>query len=1291
MAIDIATIGIEMDTSSVKAGVADMDKAAITSKKMADEIDSATKRINAAGKEQGKTQQQIAREVERAQNKIQKEYEQSAMKMAKDAERLANKQIQESERAMRAAQNQSRSVMQNFGWQMQDAIVQLQMGTNAAVVFSQQGSQLASAFNPMLGLFVAIAGVVGGSLLSGFIDVGESIEDVKERVMGLSQELSNLNDEQRKIVEASLAIEIDRQKKSIDDQTKAIEKQRLEVEKLQKSQGQLKLISSSGFGGIAGAPLSGEFSTVDNTAKIKEENEKLIASQSKLVELELELERIRDPENKKEFIEAREEEARLSGLIGEALYREEAAIKGLSKEQADRYVAASLEIDANKESIEIARKKQTEIEKLDARHKAYSERLLASMQREADLFGVTSREAQVTYDIKNGLIDVEGGLNGQIAQSLILNAQRIDQMNAQKAATDEYVDSLKKWVDEQNNLAESNAFDAQELIDGVDSLGGAWSRTGSIIVDTFGSIADALDDYQSRQNAIAQQEKKNAEYKAKYINNPEQMKAYYIADKKLNDERVKSQLSGFRSMAGAAASMFSEQSKGRKVMHSLEMGFAAVEMALTIQKSFLAAKEAVLTQGKGDPYSAFARMAAMGAIVAGLGYAVGGGGGGGGTSAQSVQDAQGTGSVLGSNDKSASIENSFDNFSDIAMDQLVELRGIRENLAKFQGGIAQLSLGVSTTSLADQKYFAFQGQSLGQTMSEGLYIGGSQKKHTEMRAALSPLQSQISSIFSFMTDTLSSGVESLGLEFERSISDYWVNIGKVSFKDMSAQEIEQELSAIFSQQADLITEFVVPAMKEYQQMGEGLFETLTRVSKEQAIFNDYMDAMGLSMQGVSSLMAIDMAQSIADMMGGFDNFTDKASSYVDKFFTDAEKFDMLQQSLSGTFDALGVAMPTTIEGFRDLVEGVDRTTTEGQRLFAALLEINPSFAEFAEQLEDANSGVIQERINLENQLKQLTQTENEKRAEHLASLDESNRALQEQIYALQDQAAATRESEAAARSAAAEMQTIANQRYSLETKLLQLEGNTGALRERELEKLDESNRALQLQIWAMEDQKVAADEAAKAAAEQAKMEQDAAEQAMRAQEQALDDARRAAEEQRKLAQGVHDSISDALRSLMGQSDALAGLTQEQARSTLQSALSVAKAGGSLVGFAGLDDALSAIQQLDASSFSSGEDYRAAMGANIGLLSQLEKYTRVDGSHATGLDYVPFDGYIAKLHRGERVQTASEASGQNELLSEIRTLRSELKSGTIATTTNLVNVRRLLEKWDGDGLPEERVA
>ena len=38
---------------------------------------------------------------------------------------------------------------------------------------------------------------------------------------------------------------------------------------------------------------------------------------------------------------------------------------------------------------------------------------------------------------------------------------------------------------------------------------------------------------------------------------------------------------------------------------------------------------------------------------------------------------------------------------------------------------------------------------------------------------------------------------------------------------------------------------------------------------------------------------------------------------------------------------------------------------------------------------------------------------------------------------------------------------------------------------------------------------------------------------------------------------------------------------------------------------------------------------------------------VDGSHAGGLPYVPFNGYIAELHKGERVLTASEAKAYKD--------------------------------------------
>lgn len=50
--------------------------------------------------------------------------------------------------------------------------------------------------------------------------------------------------------------------------------------------------------------------------------------------------------------------------------------------------------------------------------------------------------------------------------------------------------------------------------------------------------------------------------------------------------------------------------------------------------------------------------------------------------------------------------------------------------------------------------------------------------------------------------------------------------------------------------------------------------------------------------------------------------------------------------------------------------------------------------------------------------------------------------------------------------------------------------------------------------------------------------------------------------------------------------------------------------------------------------------KALTGKNVDV--NVNTKENVDGSHADGLDYVPYDGYIAELHRGERVQTADEA-------------------------------------------------
>jgi hypothetical protein len=108
------------------------------------------------------------------------------------------------------------NTMNQLGFQLQDVAVQAQAGINGFTIFAQQGSQLFSAINPLLGLAAALAGVLGGVLFTalgaasdGMTEFGEDIQAAEQDIISFTESLRALSviDFQRKQIALSEAIE----------------------------------------------------------------------------------------------------------------------------------------------------------------------------------------------------------------------------------------------------------------------------------------------------------------------------------------------------------------------------------------------------------------------------------------------------------------------------------------------------------------------------------------------------------------------------------------------------------------------------------------------------------------------------------------------------------------------------------------------------------------------------------------------------------------------------------------------------------------------------------------------------------------------------------------------------------------------------------------------------------------------------------------------------------------------------------------------------------------------------
>jgi hypothetical protein len=217
-----------------------------------------------------------------------------------------------------------------------------------------------------------------------------------------------------------------------------------------------------------------------------------------------------------------------------------------------------------------------------------------------------------------------------------------------------------------------------------------------------------------------------------------------------------------------------------------------------------------------------------------------------------------------------------------------------------------------------------------------------------------------------LRDGLVAAAKVVGIDGAEALLDgFQVSIGKISFKDMTGQQIEDQLNAIFSSIGDQMAAKVFPALASMQKVGEGLFETFIRVAKEYETVDVELKSIGrdFGAVGVGSVVARD---ALVQLFGGLDEFISQTDFFREQFFTDAQQIAPIQASVIAELQRLGVSGVTTRDQFRQLVLGLDLTTDAGRQMYASLLAVAPAFDKVLDFFDAANkkaSDALQQTID----------------------------------------------------------------------------------------------------------------------------------------------------------------------------------------------------------------------------------------------------------------------------------------------------------------------------------------
>lgn len=238
--------------------------------------------------------------------------------------------------------------------------------------------------------------------------------------------------------------------------------------------------------------------------------------------------------------------------------------------------------------------------------------------------------------------------------------------------------------------------------------------------------------------------------------------------------------------------------------------------------------------------------------------------------------------------------------------------------------------------------------------SGGLFGSGSD--HDDIADISDTFGKQFQLVIKSIADTVRAGAEALGLlpaDVQKAIEDFQVEEIRISLKGLSAEDQQKELEAVFSKLFDDLAGAVVPFIADFQQVGEGLGETLVRVATEVQVTQEAFRQLGRTASTTDPEAFAHIADSLVQAVGGIDAFIQGLNNFVEHFASDGMKFQSDADALNTAFNDVGLSLPSTRDGMWELMQSLDDSTEAGREQIATLLRLADAADKYYKALDDA--------------------------------------------------------------------------------------------------------------------------------------------------------------------------------------------------------------------------------------------------------------------------------------------------------------------------------------------------